>query len=174
MSDSHIRIAKIAGAHGLKGRLKVVLISDIAERFSPGNQVYIQKESLYAAYIIREFQSVGGKTALLFLEGIEDRDAALAMRGSEVFITREEAERTRNLLDGDSFYYYDIIGCEVYRDGRPFGRVTNIIPGGAGELLVILDSDGLEHLVPFVSAMVDTKEIKSGRIDIDPAKGLLD
>jgi 16S rRNA processing protein RimM len=174
LSDSHIRIAKIAGAHGLKGRLKIVLISDIAERFSPGNQVYIQEESRYTAYTIREFQPVDGKSALLYLEGIDDRDAALAMRGSELFITRETAEKTRDLLDGDSFYYYDIIGCEVYRDGRHFGRVTNIVSGGAGELLVIADSGGREYLVPFVGAMVDTKEIKAGRIDIDPVEGLLD
>ncbi len=174
MSDSHIRIAKIAGAHGLKGRLKIALISDIVERFSPGNQVYLEKGPLHTAYTIREFQPVDGKTALLYLSGIDDRDAALAMRGLDLFITREEAERTRDLLDEDSFYYYDIIGCEVYRNERHFGRVMDVVSGGAGELLVILDSDGREHLVPFVGAMVDTKGIKSRRIDIDPVEGLLD
>jgi len=174
LSDSYIRIAKIAGAHGLKGRLKIVLISDIAERFSPGNKVYIKKESLYAEYVITEFIPADAKTALMHLSGVNDRDAALSMRGMEIFITREEAESTRDLLDAGSFYYYDIIGCDVYLRGGYFGRVKDIVSGGAGELLVIAVADGREHLVPFVEAMVDTTRVSSGRIDIDPVEVLLD
>jgi 16S rRNA processing protein RimM len=142
LSDSYIRIAKIAGAHGLKGRLKIALISDIAERFSPGNKVYIKKESLYAEYVITEFIPADAKTALLHLSGVNDRDAALSLRGMEMFITREEAESTRDLLDAESFYYYDIIGCDVYLQGGYFGRVKGIVSGGAGELLVIAVEGG--------------------------------
>lgn len=174
MSDSHIRIAKITGAHGLKGRLKVVVISDIAERFSPGNEVCVKKGPLYERYAITEFIPADGKTALLRLSGIDDRDAALSMRGLEVFITREEAENTRDVLDGGSFYYYDIIGCEVYLRGEAFGRVKDILSGGAGELLIIELPGGREHLLPFVESMVNTERVFSGRIDIDPIDGLLD
>ncbi|MBN2077539.1 MAG: 16S rRNA processing protein RimM [Spirochaetes bacterium] len=172
--DDHVRIAVITGVHGLTGRLRLRITTDIRERFQANTTVIIKTMGGEGRYRILDFAEGGKRGALLHLEGIEDRDAALALRGGEVLIEKTEAERTRGLLGEESFYYYDIIGCAVFRDGREFGTVTEILEAGAGEVLAIVDGRGARYLLPFVESMVDTSGIRNKRLDISPVEGLFE
>ncbi len=173
-TDAYLRIAKITGAHGLHGRLKIFVISDLIERFDPGNAVYIHYGSSYKEHRVRAFQHQKGRTALLELEGIDGIDEALTLKNSEIFILREKAEKSRADLEGNAFYYYDIIGCTVFLEGSIFGTVSDIFEAGAGDILVITDKEGKEVLVPFVGSMVNTEEVRQGKIVITPVEGLLE
>ncbi len=174
MTDDYIRIAVVTGTHGLKGRLKVLVISDIRERFDTGKSVFIKTMADIREFKILNFIEQKGKTGLLELHGIDDRDAAQSLKGSEICIHRAEAERTRSALDEDSYYYYDVIGCAVYRGDAPFGTVTDILEAGSGEILIISNETGQQFMVPFVASMVDTKHIRDGRLDIHPVEGLFE
>ncbi|TFH41540.1 MAG: 16S rRNA processing protein RimM [Chrysiogenales bacterium] len=172
--DDLVRIAVITGVHGLTGRLKIAVTTDFPERFQADRSVIIKTGDNYGTYKILEFVDHGKRAALLRLEGIGDRNAAIAFRGGELFIEIAETERTRSLLDEESYYYYDIIGCVVFRDGRECGTVADILEAGAGEILVITDGRGERYMVPFVESMVDTSEIRSRRLNIDPVEGLFE
>ena len=172
--DDHVRIAVITGAHGLTGRLKLRITTDIRERFRADATVIVRTVGGEKRYRILDFSDGGKSVGLLSLEGVGDRNAAQALRGSEVLIERDEAERTRGLLGEEDYYYYDIIGCAVYRDGREFGTVADILEAGTGEVLVITDPRGRRYLLPFVEAMVDTSGIRDGRLDISPVEGLFE
>lgn len=174
MTDDYIRIAVVTGTHGLKGRLKVLVVSDIRERFDAGKSVFIKTTTDIREFKILNFIEQKGKTGLLELDGIDDRDAARSLKGSEICIDRAEAERTRSALEEDSFYYYDVIGCAVYRDDEFFGTVTDIMEAGSGEVLIISNETGRQFMVPFVASMVDTKNIRDGRLDIHPVEGLFE
>jgi 16S rRNA processing protein RimM len=171
--DNFIRVARVTGAHALNGRLKIALISDNLSRFDAENIVFL-KEKDYNPYRITGFAPLKGKTCLLQLEGIDDRNRAEALSGVEIFITRELAEETRDELEDDSFYYFDLMGCDVYLNGSLFAKVTDILEAGAGEVLVITDSRKRELMLPFVESMVDTSRIGEKRIDIHPVEGLFD
>jgi len=97
-AEEYVRIGVITGAHGLTGRLKILVISDIGERFEAGNRVFIQHGDRYREYRIIQFSDSGKRSGLLQLEGINDRDAALSIKGSELLIEQSEAERTRGAL----------------------------------------------------------------------------
>jgi 16S rRNA processing protein RimM len=174
IEEHHLRIAKITGAHGLHGRLKIFIISDLLERFSEGSRVFLRKGDSFSGYTINEFRPQKGRTALLGLDGVADRDSALGLKGMEVFIRKEEAERSRERLDENSFYYFDLIGCDVYMEGSLFGQVESILEAGAGDILVIRDAGGREVLLPFVGSMVDTRDVRSKKIVITPVEGLLE
>ncbi len=174
MTDEYIRIAVVAGVHGLTGRLKIAVVSDFSERFEKNKKVFIQYNNSYREFTIVGFTVQKGKSGLLQLDGINDRDTALTFKGLDIFIEKAEAEKTRSGLDEQSYYYYDIIGCAVYCDGRHFGTVDDILEAGAGEILIIADGGGKKFMVPFVESMVDTGEIRSGRLDIHPVEGLFD
>lgn len=174
MADEYIRIAVVAGVHGLTGRLRIAVVSDFSERFEKNNSVFIQHDNTYREFTIAGFTPQKGKTALLQLDGIDDRDKALALKGLDIFIEKSEAEKTRSGLGEGSYYYYDIIGCDVYYEERRFGTVKDILEAGAGEILIIADDRGNTFMVPFVEAMVDTGEIRKGRLDIHPVEGLID
>ncbi|MBN2159113.1 MAG: 16S rRNA processing protein RimM [Spirochaetes bacterium] len=172
--DGYIRIAVVTGAHGLTGRLKILVTSDIRERFANNKSVIIKIKDHYRKFRIEEFTGRGEKDGLLKLEGINDRDAAMTYKGSDIVIEKSEAEKTRIALDDDSYYYYDIIGCAVLYRGQPFGTVTGILEAGAGEILVISIGGGKEFMVPFVESMVDTEKIGNGILTIHPVEGLFD
>jgi len=173
-ATDYFRIGKILGAHGLHGRLKVLIVTDIDSRFDPGSTVYVGTKGGFVKRTIVECAGHKGRIALVKMEGLSDRAGADAMRGNEIFIDRNTAEETRASLDEDSFYYYELLECAVYLDGREFGRVADIVEAGSGNILVIRDPAGKEYMVPFVESMVDTKALAQNRIDIFPVVGLLD
>jgi 16S rRNA processing protein RimM len=172
--EQFLRIGKIMGAHGLHGRLKILAITDIRERFEIGSHVYLKVRGEYNRNRVLDFIEQKGRQCIIELEGISNRDSALTLKGVEVFIEKDEAEKTRHLLGEDTYYYYDIIGCSVYLGGELFGRVTDILEAGAGEILVIENTSGKEFLIPFVNSMVDTRELFNRKIYIYPIEGLIE
>lgn len=172
--DQYLRIGTITGAHGLHGRLKVYVTTDVGGRFRSGNTVYCENAGSFESLTVEEASEVRGKMAIVKVEGVGDRNAALALRGRGLFIDRETAEKTRSDLDEDEFYYYDLIGCDVRYQGRHFGSVTELMKAGSGEILVITDVRGGTHMVPFVKDMVDVEKLNEGVITIHPVEGLLD
>jgi 16S rRNA processing protein RimM len=170
----YFRIAKVKGAHGLDGKLKIYVISDIIERFEKGNTVYFKKSDKFLKYTVYHFQPVKKRDALLKVDGINDRNCAELFDGTEIFITSDDAESIRSELDEDTFFYHDIIGCQVRYDGKTIGIVSDIMDGGAGQILVIDCGDNKNVLIPFVEPMVDTSDLKNNVIKINPVEGLLD
>ena len=173
-NEQYLRIGKIVGAHGLHGRLKVFIVTDIIERFNKGSPVFVECEQGYREYQIEDFAEYKKKICLLRLEGITDIDAVLLLKGRNIYIHRNEAEKTRVLFDKESYYYYDLIGCNVFRNNMLFGVMVDILAAGAGEILIIEDTSGKRVMVPFVESMVDTEQIFEGRLNITPINGLIE
>ncbi|OHD62713.1 MAG: 16S rRNA processing protein RimM [Spirochaetes bacterium RBG_13_51_14] len=173
-ADDYVRIAVVTGVHGLAGRLKILVLSDIRERFKVNASVYIKIKDRYKKFTIADYTDYKNKSGLLTLEGIGDRNAAREYKGLDICIEKSEAEKTRSLLDKNSYYYYDIIGCFVYYQGRLFGAVTDILEAGAGEILVISSDTGKQFMIPFVESMVDIGDIRNNKLYIHPVEGLFD
>ena len=170
----YLRIARIAGSHGLHGEVKVYVITDIPERFAEGKILYFGFDKASREYRVEGFRPMKGRILLLKLEGIDSRNDSDMLKGMDIFILESDAESGRDLLDEDSFFYYDLIGCKVYLQGKEFGTVIDIMEAGAGDILVIEDSKSGRVMVPFIDSMVDTARIKEKIIDINPVEGLFD
>lgn len=170
----YLRIARITGSHGLQGELKVYVITDIPERFAEGKVLYFGFEKASREYRVEGFRPMKVRILLLKLEGVNSRNDSDMLKGMDIFIKGSDAESGRDLLDNDSFFYYDLIGCRVYREGKEFGIVIDIMEAGAGDILVIEDLESKRAMVPFVESMVDTSRIKEKIIDINPVEGLFD
>jgi 16S rRNA processing protein RimM len=95
-------------------------------------------------------------------EGVDDRSAAEALRGSLVEIDRSALPP---LEDGE-YYHADIIGlpCED-RDGNAIGTVVGVENYGAGDLLEVELDGGKRSLIPFKPGVAD---LADGRIVLDP------
>jgi 16S rRNA processing protein RimM len=104
----------------------------------------------------------GGKTAVARFEGIGDRSAAEALRGTLV-----EVERTAlPPLEEGEYYHADLIGVPAADlNGNPIGTVTAVENYGAGDLLEIEDANGRRSLIPFRDGIAD---LEDGRIVLDP------
>ena len=155
---------QIGKPHGVDGEVYVVPISDDPRRFQPGSRLLDESDSVLEIESVRNH---GARMLVRFI-GVSTRDDADDLRGP-LYIPREEVRE----LDADEFWPQDLIGCEVFVEGRSEGRVTDVRPGSAHDLLVVDTSRG-ERLVPLVKAIVRSLDVQDQRIDIEPPQGLLD
>lgn len=157
VSDKRIALAAVAGAHGVKGEVRLKLFSDSVESLSAHDQLYV-------GGALRRLLSVrdGGKTAVARFEGIADRSAVEALRGSLVEVDRAALPR----LEEGEYYHSDLIGLPaVDRDGKAIGEVAAVENYGAGDLLEIEIEGGKRSLIPFRDGIAD---LEDGRIVLDP------
>ena len=154
--ERRIALAAVAGAHGVKGELRLKLFSDSVGALSG-------QEKLYLGGAERRLLSIreGGKTAVARFEGISDRSAAEALRGLLVEIERSALPP----LDPGEYYYSDLIGLPATDvEGHPVGIVRAVENYGAGDLLEIEDETGRRSLIPFREGIAD---LNQGRIVLD-------
>lgn len=155
--ERRIALAAVAGAHGVKGEVRLKLFSDSVGSLS-------RHEKLYVGGAERRLVSVrdSGKTAVARFEGVNDRSAAEGLRGSLVEIDRA----TLPLLEEGEYYHADLIGirCED-RDGTALGTVVAVENYGAGDLLEIELESGKRSLIPFREGIVD---LEGDRVVVDP------
>ena len=155
--DRRIALAAVAGAHGVKGEVRLKLFGDSAESLSHHKKVYV-------GGVERQLTSVrdGGKAAVARIQGVSDRGAAEALRGSLLEVDRDALPP----LDDGEYYHADLIGltCES-EGGEPLGKVIAVENFGAGDLLEIETTDGKRSLIPFRDGIAD---LRGDRIVVDP------
>ena len=156
MPAERIALAAVAGAHGVKGELRLKLFGDSAEGLKA-------HERLFVGGIERRLLEVreGGKAAVARFEEISDRSAAEQLRGSLVEVDRSALPP----LEQGEYYYADLIGLPcVDREGEPVGTVAAVENFGAGDLLEVELEGGRRSLIPFRDGLAD---LEDGRIIID-------
>jgi 16S rRNA processing protein RimM len=154
--ERRIALAAVAGAHGVKGELRLKLFSESVESLARHMNVYVGGAA-------RRLLSVrdSGKTAVARLEGVDDRSAAEALRGSLIEVDRSQLPP----LEEGEYYHADLIGLEaVDGDGKTVGNVVAVENYGAGDLLEIALEDGKRSLIPFKPGIAD---LEDGWIVID-------
>ena len=155
-------LGRIVGAHGVRGAVRI--------------KSYTAAPDGLAAYGplrdrdgVRRFSvAVTGRAKgvlLARIEGVEDRDGAEALRGTELHIARAALPTT----DDDEYYHVDLIGLRAETaDGAAFGRVEAIHDHGAGDIVEIRRPDAPPVLLPFTRAHVPTVDIGAGRMVVAP------
>ncbi len=153
-----VALAAVAGAHGVKGEVRLKLFADSVASLA-------QHDHLYLGGKLTKLSSVrdGGKTAVARFEGVTDRGAADALRGSLVEVDRDALPA----LDEGEYYHADLIGLTCFSDdGETIGSVVAVENFGAGDLLDIEKVDGKRSLIPFRDPMARLEDV---RIVLDPA-----
>ena len=156
MTDKRVALAAVAGAHGVKGEVRLKLFTDSAASLARHDDIYLggaQRRLLS----VRE----AGKTAIARFDGIADRSAAEALRGSLVEVDRSALPP----LEEGEYYHSDLVGLAcIDREGQPVGTVVAVENFGAGDLLEVELPDGKRSLIPFRDGIADLEE---GRIVLD-------
>ena len=156
MAD-RITLAAVAGAQGVKGEVRLKLFTDSAANLK-GHSKLIVGGAERRLIDVRE----GDKTAVARFEGVADRTAAEALRGSLVEIDREALPP---LEDGE-YYHSDLIGLPCFDlEGGEVGTVVEVENFGAGDLLEVELAEGRRSLIPFRDGVADFID---GKIVLDP------
>ncbi len=168
-----LTVGRVVKAHGIGGEVVVeIRTDDPAARFAPGNALRAKnsRSGDERTVVVDQVREHGGRL-LVRLAGVNDRDAADALRGS-LFVV--DSEDLPPIDEADTYYDHQLEGLAVRTTaGLDVGVVAEVLHTAAGELLAVRRDSG-EVLVPFVSAIVTSVSLGDGLIEIDPPEGLLD
>lgn len=145
-ASERIALAAVAGAHGIKGEVRLKL-------FAEGAASLKKAGTLYVGGVVRKALSVreGGKAVVARFEGVEDRSAAEALRGQLVETEREALPP----LDDGEYYFSDLIGLAVVDEhGEAVGEVVAVDNYGASDIAEVEMPGGKRFMVPIIEAAV--------------------
>lgn len=146
------------GAKGLKGGLRVELLTDFPARLAPGSDVWLEGGT--SPLRIDRVES-GGRTTVLYLDGIATREAAEQL-------TDRYIEGPAHELGEGEFYWNDLVGLRVEEPGgAPVGELVEVFRAGGNEVYRIVGSAG-ERLVPALRSAVLRIDLDSGLMVVAP------
>ena len=151
-------LGRIAGAHGIRGEVAIL-------PYTTKPQDIAAYGALSDASGVRSFRITSArmtpKGVVARLVGVEDRTAAAALKGVELYVDRNLLPATQ---EGE-FYHADLIGLTaVDAGGRTTGKIVAVHNFGAGDLVeVALAGSRKTELVPFSEAHVPQVDLAAGR-----------
>lgn len=154
-------MGRIAAPFGIKGWVKVQPYSEDPGALMAFGSWRVGRGERQAHYTVEEVQD-HSNTVVAKLAGIDDRDAAYALRGQEITVARSELPPPEE----NEYYWSDLIGLTaVNREGIELGKVDSLMETGAHDVLVIKGKR--EHLIPFVAQFVGKVDLAGGQIEVD-------
>lgn len=162
MSSRLVLMGRVVGVHGIRGWLKVESFAEPREAlvgYRPWRLRIGDDESVAE---VAEAQA-STRPLRIRLTGVDSREAALAMVGSEILIPREALPG----ISGQGYYWADLEGMRVVTsDGTELGTVAHLFATGANDVLVVRGDR--ERLIPFTPGHAVVKVDSDARmIEVD-------
>lgn len=158
-----IRLGRIAGAHGIRGEVVIHSYAAVPEdvaAYGPltdadGRRTFTLSSARATA-----------KGVVARIAGVADRNAAEALKGTELFVAREHLPPPE---DG-AYYVSDLIGLDaVDPSGSVVGVIVDVPNYGAGDLLEIRKPGSAQtELIPFSDTYVPEVDFAGGRVVVRP------
>ncbi|MCY4502611.1 MAG: ribosome maturation factor RimM [Alphaproteobacteria bacterium] len=168
MHASRLCLGVIAGAHGLRGAVRVKTFTAAPEAIADYGPLKDAADARrFALRLIRVEKGV----ALVHIKGVGDRNGAEALKGVELFLDRGALPPAE---DEEEFYHADLVGlAAVDTNGNRLGTVRALHDFGAGDLIEVLpDEGGQPRVFPFTRETVPDIDLAAGAVTIDPPEGL--
>lgn len=150
---SLVPLAVVTGAHGVRGELRVKLLNPSSDLLTSRASVWLRAGAAAEARRI-ELRSVHVHQPgllLLRIDGCHDRDAASALRGSELCVARSELPA----LEPDEFYLVDLVGLDVQLpDGTKIGAVERTLEYPAAQVACVRVEGGVIEVPLFAPYLV--------------------
>ena len=163
----HLIIGKIVGAHGVRGEMKILPITDGSRRFSDLSEVILLSPDEKPILLLKNRARV--RIFPCTAEGITDRNVVTKMTGHFFAVPRTEALA----LPEDRFYIADLIGCTVIDDKMgQLGIVSDLLQQAGADVFVVKRYLKKDLLFPFLKTIVYHIDIKAGEIAVRLPDGL--
>ena len=161
--EGYVAVGWIRAPRGVQGELKVVALTDFPQRFAPGAILWAGG----VRYTVRRARSHRG-TLLVEFVGIETRDQAETLRDLLLEVPEEELAP----LEENQYFRFQVLGMEVVdRDGRPLGRIEEVLDTGADDVYIVRSAED-ELLIPAIDAVVKEVDVAGRRMVVELPEGL--
>ena len=164
-----VEVGRVLRPHGVHGEVVVAVLSDVPGRFDPGSCLWAARDGGPVRKLVVKATRRHKSGAQVKFEGVDDRDAAEALRGLALEVERSQVPPA----EPGTYYYYELLGCRCRDGGRDLGEVVDLVEDGGGLLLIVADGDRRVP-VPFVESFLRGIDVAARRIDLELPPGLLD
>lgn len=155
-------VGLVRGVHGLRGAVRVEILSDDPHRFAPGSVLYLEGSCDPLTVTWRREDAPGPGLLVRFRE-VRTRTAAENLR--ERYL---EAERRPGGLAEGMFYWHEVLDARVRTsEGEELGSVQDVFRAGEGEVFVVRGGTRGEVLVPAVRSVITDFSPLEGEIVVD-------
>lgn len=168
MKNEYLEGAKVATAHGVRGILKLVHLCDSPSVLASARRIFLKEKGLFSERRVLS-ASVSGQFVLMGIEGINSREAAIALRGTTLYLHRDDVP-----LSEGAMFIADMIGLPVIHaeTGERLGTLTDV-SDASGRRIYTVKTEGGEVLLPDVPEFI--KEIsEEGGMTVLPIPGFFD
>jgi 16S rRNA processing protein RimM len=161
-------VGKITTAFGIKGWVKVYSFTEPMKNILNYKRWLLKVNGQWKAYQLRDGKPQG-KGLVAALQGVDDRDEALALSQVEIAIPSDELPQ----LENDEFYWFQLEGLKVVTlNGQLLGKVSHLFNSGAPhDVLTVKGCEGSvdqqERLIPYVEQTVKNVDLEAGEIQVD-------
>ena len=164
LPEDRVCIGAITGVRGLRGEVRIK--SFTADPEDIGSYGPVSTEDGERSFEVHVTARAKGQI-IARLDGIDDRDAAEALKGTQLYVSKSELPEP-----GDGVYFHaDLVGLRAFTpDGSSLGIVKAVHNFGAGDVIEIAGDgeDGKDGLmVPFTQSAVPEVDLKGGRMVVD-------
>lgn len=157
----YIEAVRIVNTHGVAGEVKIEVWLDSPQFLKSFKRCFIDRREvkLLSARVHKGF-------LIVKLEGVEDVNAAMALKGRTVFIDRADAR-----LPKGAFFLQDIIGAAVVDEsGSEIGKLVDVMETPASNVYVVKGER--EHLIPAVPEFILSTDADNGIITVHLIEGM--
>lgn len=161
-----IKIGRIVNAVALRGEVKVYNYAGYRERYEELDRVIVG-ETEYGIEKVRYQQQM----VILKLAGVDDRNAAEAMKNKDIFITEDDLAE----LPEDTFYIRDLVGLAVADadSGEKIGTLKEVLQPSSQDVYVVELADGGTAMIPAVAEFIREVSLKEGVIRVHLIEGMI-
>ena len=169
---SFVVLGRVSGAYGVRGWLRIQVFGDDPLSWRTMDTWWLSRslgrsagepanDDDWQAYRLGQCRLHGGDLVVQ-LTGLDDRGSAEGLKGALLGAPRSQLPEPED----DAYYWGDLLGMAVFGIGdAPLGRVSRLLETGANDVLVVVDADGRERLLPFVESVIVQVDRVGMRID---------
>ncbi len=164
-------IGRITGPHGLKGAVRVQVLTDQPERFLTLTSCLLldQSEKLQKKIELTGSSLKSPGLAIVSLADLTDRQAAEKLRGCWLAVERSAAIS----LPADHWFICDLVGCQVYDEKIGLlGQLSDVLQLSANDVYVVSSPGEKDLLVPVLKQVLRQVDLAGRRIDVALPEGL--
>ena len=159
--ERFIEAGRITNTHGVSGDLKIEVWLDSPDFLKRCKRVYVDGKE----YRFRTARPQN-RFLIVSLEGVEDVNSAMPLKGKHVFIDRNDAP-----LGKGEYFLQDIIGIRVVdMNGNDVGVLKEIFEAPASAVYVV--QGAAEHLIPAVPEFIKSTDVENGLMTVNMIEGM--
>lgn len=148
-TEEKVLLGHISGLFGVKGWVKVYSHTRPRSKIVEYKNWYLNDDFNQTISVEDGRPHKGGVVAKL--KGIDDRDAAVAVIGHEIWVDGNDLTP----LPDDEYYWYQLIGLQVLdTEKKLLGTVKDLLETGANDVLMVRGGGKAEHLIPYIYGQV--------------------